>query len=193
MVMMPRLAVVAATFTYAEVERALAKVYDAMDAQKTAFRGRLKHFRKLGIPSKQPGKGARIRYTASDMFQLMIACELAEFGVDPKLIAGIVKRHWDMKSGFFRAIEAGQQFPGNDFYVMIEAHIMSWAWNRKKSKRTATEISVSVIGEPVKIKFFKASDSKVFLDAVKEGQRFFVFNLSKRVRDVEQALKPGAN
>jgi len=28
---------------------------------------------------------------------------------------------------------------------------------------------------------------------VKEGQRFFVFNLSKRVRDVEQALKPGAN
>jgi len=52
---------------------------------------------------------------------------------------------------------------------------------------------VSVIGEPVKIKFFKASDSKVFLDAVKEGQRFFVFNLSKRVRDVEQALKPGAN
>src|ERR1700692_1654854 len=144
MVRTPRLPVVAPTFTYAEVEDALAKVYDATDVQKTAFRGRLKHFRKLGIPSKQPGKGARIRYTASDMFQLMIACELAEFGVDPKLIADIVKRHWDMKGGFFRAIEAGQRFPGDDFHGAIEAHIMSWVWNQKKSKRTATEISVSV-------------------------------------------------
>ena len=38
-----------------------------------------------------------------------------------------------------------------------------------------------------------ALDSKKFLDEVKAGRRFFVFNLSQRVRDVEQALKPGAN
>jgi hypothetical protein len=181
------------TFTYAEVETALAKVYDAADVQKTAFRGRLKHFRKLGIPQQQPGKGSRISYTASDVFQLMIACELAEFGVDPSLITKIVKRHWRLKGSLVDAIDYSQRFPGDDFHVAIEAHIMSWDWNQEKSKRTATETSESVFGEPVWIQTFKASDSKIFLDKLKAGRRFFVFNLSQRVRDVEQALKLEAN
>ena len=193
MVRTPRLPVVAPTFTYAEVEDALAKVYDATDVQKTTFRGRLKHFRKLGIPSQQPGKGSRISYTASDVFQLMIACEFAEFGLDPRLITKITRRHWGLKGSLVDSIDYSQKFPGDDFYVAIEAHIMSWDWNRRKSKRTATEISESVIGEPVRIQIFKAIDSKKFLDEVKAGRRFFVFNLSRRVRNVEQALKPGAN
>jgi hypothetical protein len=190
----PRVAnATAPAFTYAEVETALAKVYDAADVQKTAFRGRLKHFRKLGMPQQQPGKGSRISYTESDVFHLMIACELAEFGVDPRLIADIVRRHWRLKGSLVDAIDYGRQLPGDDFHVAIEAHIMSWVWNRKKSKRTATEISWSVIGEPVWIQIFKASDNKAFLDEVKAGRRFFVFNLSQRVRDIEQALKSGAN
>ena len=41
-----------ATFGYARVESILAKVFDAEDAQRGAFRGRLKHFRKLGIPAE---------------------------------------------------------------------------------------------------------------------------------------------
>ena len=39
-----------ATFGYAQVKSILAKIFDAEDAQRGAFRGRLKHFRKLGIP-----------------------------------------------------------------------------------------------------------------------------------------------
>jgi hypothetical protein len=190
----PRLTVVAPTFTYSEVETALAKVYNATDVQKTTFRGRLKHFRKLEIPSQQPGKGSRINYVwSSDIFQLMIACEFAEFGVDPKLIANIVQRHWRLKGPLFQAIDLTQKFPGDDFHVAIEAHIMSWDWNRNKSKRTATEISTSAIGEPVWIRTFKASDNEKFLDELKAGQRFFVFNLSQRVREVEQALKSGTD
>ena len=101
----------APTFGYAQVEAALAKVYDAEDVQRTAFRGRLKHFRKLGIPQQQPGKGSRIRYTGSDIFQLMVACEFAEFGIDPHLITNIIRQHWRLKLGLFQAIDLTQRFP----------------------------------------------------------------------------------
>ena len=180
------------TFAYAQVEGALAKLYDAEDVQRTTFRGRLKHFRKLGIPQHSPGKGSRIRYTASDIFQMMVAFEFAEFGIDPHLITDIVRRHWRLKLGLFQTIAYAQQFPGDDFYVVVEARFMSWIWNRAKSKHTETEISTSVVAEPVRLHYFKASESKVWInDLQKPGQRFFVFNLSARVRAVEQALAAG--
>lgn len=179
----------APTFGYAQVEAALAKVYDAEDVQRTAFRGRLKHFRKLGIPQQQPGKGSRIRYTGSDIFQLMVACEFAEFGIDPHLITNIIRQHWRLKLGLFQAIDLTQQFPANDFLVVMESRFMSWVWNREKTKHTDSQISASVVGDPVFIHCFKASESKVWLDELQKiGQRFFVFNLSARVRDVEKAL-----
>jgi hypothetical protein len=180
------------TFTYAEVEGALAKLYAADAVQKTTFRARLKHFRKLGIPQRQPGKGSRLRYTPADVFQLMVACEFAEFGINPHLITDIVRRHWRMKGSLIDAIDYTQRIlgkdPGNDFHVAVESHFMSWDWNREKVKHTATEISVRVVAEPVRIQVFKASDNQAFLEALKDGQRFFVFNLSARVRALEQAL-----
>jgi len=182
-------------YGYAEVEAALAKVYDAEDAQRTAFRGRLKHFRKLGIPQQQPGKGIRIRYTMSDIFQLMIACEFAEFGIDPYLITEIVRRHWRNKSGLYEVTDYALKFPGDDFHVVIETHFMSWIWNRQKSKRTPPEISMSRVAEPVFVHRLKASDIKnIFLDELKKpGRRFFVFNLSARMRDVTKALTDTAD
>jgi hypothetical protein len=71
-----------ATFGYARVEPILGKVFDAEDAQRGAFRGRLKHFRKLGIPAKNPGKGSRLQYSAPDLFQLLAALELSEFNIE---------------------------------------------------------------------------------------------------------------
>jgi hypothetical protein len=68
---------------------------------------------------------------------------------------------------------------------------MSWVWNREWSKHTATEISVGVTAEPIRIVFFKASDRSVYLKELEEGRRFFVFNLSVRVRALEQALMSG--
>ena len=42
--------------SYAEVETILAEVFDAADVQRTRFRARLKHFRKLGLPTQKPGR-----------------------------------------------------------------------------------------------------------------------------------------
>ena len=67
------------------------------DVQRTTFRARLKHFRKLGIPQRQPGKGEPASDNRPEIFQLMLACEFAEFGINPHLITDIVHRHWRMK------------------------------------------------------------------------------------------------
>jgi hypothetical protein len=189
---MARKSATGSTFAYAEVEEALAKLYAAEHVQRGAFRGRLKHFRKLGIPQRQPGKGGRIRYTtAGDIFQLMLACELSEFGIDPHLIADILRRHWRLKTGLWQAIDHAQRFPSDDFHVTVETHFMSWGWNREKSTHTATEISKTVMAEPVVIRYLKASDLKasdMLLDELKAGRRFCLFNLSERIRAVEKAL-----
>jgi hypothetical protein len=177
------------TFSYGEVERALAQLYGANAVQQTTFRARLKHFRKNRIPWQQPGKGSRQRYTPVDYFQLLIACEFAEFGMDPHLIADIIHRHWRQKRGLFQAIDWTQRFPGDDFHVAIEARFMSWTWEKEWATQTDTEISVGVTGEPVQIWLLKASDMPAYLEALKEGRRFSTFNLSTRVREFERALK----
>jgi hypothetical protein len=179
------------TWSYAEVEAALAKIFDAEDVQRTAFRGRIQHFRKCGLPARQPGKGARIRYSAADIFELMLAFEFAEFGLDPRLAIQVIRRHWRLKIGLWDAVDYAQKFPGDDFHVAIETHIMSWHWNKEKFKRTDTELSYSAVAEPIWVRYFKTSDNQAFLDELKAGGRFWIFNLSARVRAVEQALKSG--
>jgi hypothetical protein len=192
----------ASTFSYAQVETALARAYEAEHVQRGAFRGRLKHFRKLGIPKQQPGKGSRIRYTKVDALFLMLACELAEFGIDPHLITDTLQRQWPLMLRLLQAINPTERSLGNDLYIAISPRLMSWSWNQGKSRATAMEIAAietalkiaaSTVGEPVRIMFFKASQSEALLEELQKGrQRFCVFNLSARVRTVEQALKSGA-
>ena len=46
-----------AGFDYADIEAALAKLYGAEHVRETTFRARLKHLKRLGLPSRRPGKG----------------------------------------------------------------------------------------------------------------------------------------
>jgi hypothetical protein len=181
------------SYSYAQVEAALGKVYDAEDEtdQRTTFRARLKHLRKNRIPHRKPGKGGHIRYTAGDIFQLLIACEFSEFGIDPKLIAEIIRLDWRQRGHLFQAIDITQRFPEMDWYVAIEPRIMSWAWTRKKIKITETEISISSTARPVAVHTFKASDATAWFDELQKGRRLSIFNLSARVRAIEKALASG--
>ena len=177
-------------FEYARVERALARVYQAEHVREKAFRGRLKHFRKLGVPNQNPGKGARVHYSASDVFQLMVCLELSEFGLDPNLIVKIVQRHWSGKGYFAQTIDVAQRFAGNDFYAVLHANFMSWTWH-EKFEQSARRISYqSGPYDPVHFSFPKESDLPALLQRLREeGQRVMIFNLSARIREVEQALK----
>src|SRR4051812_20669682 len=81
---------------YAEVETVLARMHHADEVvQRGAFRGRLAHLRRLGIPiGLTPGKGKRISYEIEQVYQLALCLELAEFGLDPSLIVRMVKQFW---------------------------------------------------------------------------------------------------
>ena len=179
------------SFSYAQVETALAKVYDAVDVQQKAFQGRLKHLRKLGLPQKTPGKGARIRYTKDDVAQLLVALEFSEFGIDPHLIVDIILRDWKRKGPISQAVEH-TQFQGDDWLLPIRANFMSWVWQPETEtlKETAEGISVRSGRNRNPVRVFTpilASQASTFFSREPEG-RFFVVNLSARVRGVEQAL-----
>jgi hypothetical protein len=179
------------TYSYAEVEGALANLYAAKVVQQTTFRGRLKHFRKLQIPEEQPGKGSRIRYSLPDIFQLLIAFEFAELGLDPHLIATIVRRHWRHK--FTIAVDWTERFRRDDFCIAIELRCASSIWDRKWIhewyKETDTGITAGAT-TPVAIQVLKATDVPTYSkEMLKQGRRFAIFNLSVRIRGVMKALE----
>ena len=180
-----------ATFGYARVESILAKVFDAEDAQRGAFRGRLKHFRKLGIPEENPGKGSRLQYSESDLFRLLVALELSEFNIDPNLIVRIVHDHWKGRKGFYAAIQNAQWGSNEDCLAFLSVRFMSASLGQRRVMQSATAISHRSAPHPVEPRFRWASDvsGASLLEALKEpGERFCVFNLSARIRAVKEAL-----
>ena len=177
-------------FGYARVEAALARVYDAEDVQKNAFRGRLKHFRKLGIPQHNPGKGGRIAYDVQDVWQLMVCLELSEFGIDPNLIVKIVQRHWAGRGYFRQAIQNAQLFPTANFLAVMHTNFMSWQWSEKFKVTEAGIFHQSGTLDPIGFSFPKEGDAAVIFEELRQaGRRACVFNLSARIRAVEKALE----
>jgi hypothetical protein len=77
------------TFSYNEVERALAKAFRIPKNGMGFLRGRLNNFRKLGF-AESPGTGRKITYRRANIFQWALGLELVQFGVDPRLIGGFV-------------------------------------------------------------------------------------------------------
>jgi hypothetical protein len=81
------------TFSYDQVETALASVFSVPDDKRKALKARLRHFTNLGLaPEGRPGKGRRIRYTFEDAVRWTVALELAHFGFNPQDIAEFLQK-----------------------------------------------------------------------------------------------------
>lgn len=122
---------------YAELETALARLHGAgPDAQRGAFRGRLKHLQRLGLPlGDKPGKGKRIDYSEEQVWQLALALELAQFGVDPSLIVELItKQWWFLKGGIREANRRVEQKETDDYFFVAPVAFMSAAWGTNKAK-----------------------------------------------------------
>jgi hypothetical protein len=126
-------------FTYAEAETLLARAFGVSeDVQKAAFRGRLKHLKKLGVPlDSAPGKGKKILYSKDHVFQWAYCLELSEFGIDPTLVADILHRTWEMTMRI--GYEAAEMATDRRFYGFIQRDIMTSAWDpAKRATRVGT-------------------------------------------------------
>jgi len=171
--------------TYAEAESALAGIYKATGkAQAGAFRGRLKHLKRLGVPLKSnPGRGAKVDYGRNELWQWCFCLELSEFGIDPSLIVKIVKQYWpsELLSGFTGAQkELNLKNKGNDTYFLIAPEFMSASWSPPRELQ----------GIGIRGFFQRAADLPNVLDATtKAGMRISIFNVSERLRELEKAFQ----
>ncbi|WP_210486764.1 hypothetical protein [Microvirga antarctica] len=112
------------------METALAHMHGAgPEVQRGAFRGRLKHLQRLGLPlGDKPGKGKRIKYSEGQVWQLALALELAQCGVDPVTIVKMIQQCWDKI--FLDAMrEAAQSSKRSaDRILILTVGMMSASW-----------------------------------------------------------------
>src|SRR3954447_6104082 len=117
---------------YAEVETVLARLHHAdAAAQQGAFRGRIAHLRRLGVPiGLNPGKGKRISYKIEQVYQLALCLEIEEFGTDPSLVVSMVKQHWELgfRLDFWRAERYLTPSSEDDLCFLFYPSFMSAGW-----------------------------------------------------------------
>ena len=118
-------------YSYAQAETVLARLYGADEqVQRGAFRGRLKHFKRLGIPlNMAPGRGKKIFYTKEHVFQWSICLEFSEFGIDPTLTARFIHEFWRVFQACLQEIE-GTRDKAGDVIFTINPIIMSKTWKQ---------------------------------------------------------------
>ena len=110
---------------YGQVEKVLGRIFWIDEQQKGAFRGKLKHLQKLGLPGTEPGKGRRVAYTRELVFQLLLALLFGQLGTDPTLVVRMVKTNW--KAVLAPAVEAAIAYRaqmGNRVYLVLRPRLV---------------------------------------------------------------------
>jgi hypothetical protein len=177
-------------YSYAAVSRALAQLFGAHSpaVQKGAFRGRLQHLRRLGLPETTPGRGKAAPYTELQIYKMMIALQLEEAGVDPKWAAALAYWHTAGPRQTIRVrerqlaeiIHRALNSPGgdSDVVLMLVANLMSSAW--------ADNVPPAVFRDET-LGSLKASGNLESILAM--GPGVYAFNLSRRLRELHFALE----
>ena len=116
-------------YTYAQAETILARLYGADEqAQRNAFRGRLKHLKRVGIPmNMSPGRGKKVLYTREHLFQWAICLEFSEFGIDPMLTSKFIYALWNQFRYFMTYTTQNDNYE-DDVILTMYPIIMSKNW-----------------------------------------------------------------
>lgn len=85
-------------FSFGQIEAILARHNRIASDKRVAFMGRLKQLQKHDIIEKvrRPGKGKAGTYSFSDLMQFVIAVELMQCGLMPKMAADLVTGSWSL-------------------------------------------------------------------------------------------------
>jgi hypothetical protein len=168
-------------FSYAVVETALAKVFGAdAVAQKRAFRGRLQHLRRLGLPSGGVGRGKAITYAKANIYELGFCLECEELGIIPTLAVNLLERHPDRILHAYERAE--QNFPREWFFWFSGLNFMSVAWSKEKRKFPGLPEMGSGSMRGLKGEVIRFSHKG-------HNHRLAVFSITPLVREVLEAAK----
>jgi hypothetical protein len=176
-------------YSYGQVEAALAAVHRIPPKAVGAFKGRIKHFQRIGIVPASPGKGKRIDYSLTDVYLWGFCLEFAEFGMDPVTIKKIAVRVWN-----YVYYEAFGPERDSDRYFFFHPAILG--------KDFPAELAQSIEapdGAPNSYSFLIDSDLHAGLDrsaktpqdkeiASRFRARYVAINLSRLRRDIDFAL-----
>jgi hypothetical protein len=120
-----------AGYTYAQVERALGTWFCAPASAQGSFRGRVRHFQRIGLIEVTPGKGRRISYSRVQAAEWLLALLLAEFGVDPVVIVKSIQRERRQLREWIGEATDEEALGGNEVFLAAQPELMSGAWASK--------------------------------------------------------------
>ena len=166
-------------FSYAQLEAILAKLHASEAWQVSAFRARLKHLKRLGIPlGANPGKGKRVEYTKEHLYQWVFCLECAQLGFEPTWAVDAVKQHWKGIHGKFKSAERAPN--DNDLFMVMTPQFMTVSWTKPNKPQSG------FILPDTKFEFW--DDLQTTLASISnDHRRVCLLNLSKTVRDVASA------
>lgn len=165
--------------SYGEAETLLATIYKATGkAQTGAFRARLKHLKRLGIPlGSNPGRGKKIYYERNELYQWCFCIEMEEFGIDPSIITNIVKKYWE--GILVPAFNKVRQDLATDIYFCFAPEFASAGWKPPQEFQ----------GISAPFGFRSRDDLPDMLNVVSHnGSRLSLFNVTDRVREIEKTF-----
>lgn len=83
------------SFTFGQIEEILATIHNIAEDRRVAFQGRLKHLQRWNFPTgSKPGKGRSLSYTVDHLFMMVMALELIQAGMTPKVIVDRINSLW---------------------------------------------------------------------------------------------------
>ncbi|WP_424361416.1 hypothetical protein [Methylocystis parvus] len=161
-------------FTYGQVEAALAKLHGVDSRALGAFRGRIKHFQRLGIVPSSPGRGRKISYEMEHVLIWTFCLELSQFGIDPTIIERFVRASgYAIIAEFEKASRLTE-----DIYWAFYPNIMSnWFYSDDGLFGT------------IRTDCFSASQVSATKIEVEFGRRVSLINLTKLKKELDAALE----
>jgi hypothetical protein len=180
------------SFTYAQVQSALAAVYHIPANNTGWFRGRITSFQKLGIVPASPGKGRRVAYRREDVFHWAMALEFSNWGWDPNVVKTILRLNWPNIRPVL--LEASG---GPDTYLYFQPELLGKLAPEDQREAIGKpgapfKVSIAIVSDLEELdKLAKTDQARVTLRRFRDEHG--KINLSRIRRDVDAALAKAAS
>jgi hypothetical protein len=180
-------------YAYRQVETALAHVFRVdVEFQTRAFRGRINHLQRLGLPmGVNPGRGRKIDYSREQICQWLLALEFSEFGMDPKIIVAMIQREWKDLARFIRQAIDEESSAGNDVVLVLVPAQMSDPWRTGARSLTPNtpRLGMFRLNQPNITIPHGTLYPEPFWSWVAAKPRLSLVNLTNRIVALDEALK----